>query len=198
MGGGRVCWGLQPSATATAICRCSHQRYSHHSCSYCCRCSHQSYSHQCCSYGCCYSHQRYSHQCCSYSHRTAITAAAIAPLRLVSISIIALSLHPPRPLTPVLSSLPHPPTPAPPQVWSESSPSPSSSSSGLSRQLCLYCVQPCEVGLFAVEPVWRCVWCHCLAHVQCFVDRHPQVGAGGGAGAGQGLGYVCGGGGGGR
>lgn len=26
----------------------------------------------------------------------------------------------------------------------------------LTMELCLYCQQPCEVGLFAVEPVWCC------------------------------------------
>lgn len=26
--------------------------------------------------------------------------------------------------------------------------------------------------MFAVEPVWSCSLCHCMAHVQCFVDRH--------------------------
>ena len=26
----------------------------------------------------------------------------------------------------------------------------------LALELCLYCQQPCEVGLFAVEPVWCC------------------------------------------
>ena len=26
----------------------------------------------------------------------------------------------------------------------------------LAMELCLFCQQPCEVGLFAVEPVWCC------------------------------------------
>ncbi|GLC33320.1 hypothetical protein PLESTB_000346100 [Pleodorina starrii] len=39
--------------------------------------------------------------------------------------------------------------------------------------LCLYCGEPCEVGLLAVEPVWRCGGCRRFAHVQCWSSLHP-------------------------
>ncbi|KAK9851856.1 hypothetical protein WJX84_011935 [Apatococcus fuscideae] len=37
---------------------------------------------------------------------------------------------------------------------------------------CLYCRSPCEPTLFTVEPMWRCGWCRCTAHVRCFHDAH--------------------------
>ncbi|GLI65673.1 hypothetical protein VaNZ11_009277, partial [Volvox africanus] len=41
--------------------------------------------------------------------------------------------------------------------------------------LCLYCGEPCEVGLLAVEPVWRCGGCRRFVHVQCWSSVHPGV-----------------------
>ncbi|EFJ44622.1 diacylglycerol kinase [Volvox carteri f. nagariensis] len=41
--------------------------------------------------------------------------------------------------------------------------------------LCIYCGEPCEVGLLAVEPVWRCGGCRRFAHVQCWSCLHPDV-----------------------
>ncbi|KAK9855135.1 hypothetical protein WJX84_000838 [Apatococcus fuscideae] len=37
---------------------------------------------------------------------------------------------------------------------------------------CLYCRSPCEPTLFTVEPMWRCGWCRCTAHVRCYHDAH--------------------------
>ncbi|KAL6765816.1 hypothetical protein V8C86DRAFT_3127753, partial [Haematococcus lacustris] len=42
-------------------------------------------------------------------------------------------------------------------------------------ELCLVCGEPCEVGLFAMEPVWTCTWCHGLAHVLCVVMAQPAA-----------------------
>ncbi|KAG2450252.1 hypothetical protein HYH02_004764 [Chlamydomonas schloesseri] len=41
--------------------------------------------------------------------------------------------------------------------------------------LCIYCGEPCEVGLLAVEPVWRCSGCRRFAHVQCWSALHPGI-----------------------
>ena len=41
---------------------------------------------------------------------------------------------------------------------------------------CLYCRKPCETDLFAVEPMWSCVWCSAVAHVRCYDQCHPQAG----------------------
>jgi len=46
---------------------------------------------------------------------------------------------------------------------------------GPPAELCIYCQEPCEVGLFAVEPVWTCTCCRNLAHMRCYVGRHPAT-----------------------
>lgn len=40
--------------------------------------------------------------------------------------------------------------------------------------LCLMCGDPCEVGLFAVEPVWGCSGCKRQLHCQCYAHTHPD------------------------
>ncbi|GFR47324.1 hypothetical protein Agub_g9013, partial [Astrephomene gubernaculifera] len=63
---------------------------------------------------------------------------------------------------------PHDPTSPTP------TPTPSSSSPPHGPpSLCLYCGAPCEVGLLAVEPVWRCAGCRRFAHVMCWCSLHP-------------------------
>lgn len=44
-------------------------------------------------------------------------------------------------------------------------------------QVCLYCREPCEAGIFAAEPTWCCAWCQASAHVACYIDhhRHPPA-----------------------
>ncbi len=37
---------------------------------------------------------------------------------------------------------------------------------------CLFCRSPCEPTMFTVEPMWRCGWCRCAAHVRCYHDAH--------------------------
>ncbi|MEW5303538.1 MAG: hypothetical protein WDW36_006219 [Sanguina aurantia] len=41
--------------------------------------------------------------------------------------------------------------------------------------LCLICKDTCEVGLFAVEPVWSCSGCKWLVHCQCYAHTHPDA-----------------------
>jgi hypothetical protein len=43
-----------------------------------------------------------------------------------------------------------------------------------SAEVCLFCQDTCELGLFAVEPVWTCSLCRCMVHMRCYVQRHPR------------------------
>ncbi|CAL9181430.1 unnamed protein product [Musa hybrid cultivar] len=41
---------------------------------------------------------------------------------------------------------------------------------------CYYCDEPCGIPFLGASPVWRCLWCQCLLHVDCHAKLLKETG----------------------
>ena len=39
---------------------------------------------------------------------------------------------------------------------------------------CPYCEEPCSGSFLGASPIWRCMWCQCLVHIECHANMATE------------------------